>query len=559
MAGARPTRYRNAEEVAHYLQSLPEEESGDSDDEIPITTDDPAPAAAVSSDEDDVDSVSLDRAVDEQVLQRVVARDGTEWTKISDNRIRGQTPRLNVFRANIGPTPYAIRGIRMNSPLSAFRLFVDEPMIRSIQRHTNSHIQATESPASPVTPDHLEQFIGLQIARGVLCASNTSVKALWDKQWGPPLFSNTMSRNLFECTMQNVRFDDRQRRRCRLREDRFCLVSEVWDSFVTNCQRCYIPSAELTIDEQLFPCKTRCPFTQYMASKPDKFGLKFWFLVDNNSKYLYNARPYLGRDPTRRAGNDVPHDVCMKLMQPLYDMGYNVTTDNFFSSLKLANALAEKNTSIVGTVRRQRREIPDGETLMRQRDLHASEIYSTTRNGITTSLTIYKAKRNKIVYLLSTMHPTVSIDTCHSKKLPETIAMYNRTKVGVDVLDQMARYFTCKSGTRRWPMAVFFNILDISCINAWVLYQEVTGQRIPRRDFLLQLVMEMCRPTQSPTRISLSVSDAASPSRHHCQIMESGTRCKNKSNHLCQSCSSFCCGRHIGDKAVVVSCVNCAQ
>ena len=47
----------------------------------------------------------------------------------------------------------------------------------------------------------------------------------------------------------------------------------------------------LTIDEQLFPCKTRCPFIQYMANKPDKFGIKFWLLADAQSKYLCNGKP----------------------------------------------------------------------------------------------------------------------------------------------------------------------------------------------------------------------------------------------------------------------------
>ena len=55
----------------------------------------------------------------------------------------------------------------------------------------------------------------------------------------------------------------------------------------------------LTIDEQLFSCKTRCPFIQYVANNPDKFGIKFWLLTDTQSKYLCNGKPYLGIDPSR--------------------------------------------------------------------------------------------------------------------------------------------------------------------------------------------------------------------------------------------------------------------
>ena len=44
------------------------------------------------------------------------------------------------------------------------------------------------------------------------------------------------------------------------------------------------------MDEQLFPTKAHCRFTQYMANKPYKFGIKFWIAVDLESKYVLNAK-----------------------------------------------------------------------------------------------------------------------------------------------------------------------------------------------------------------------------------------------------------------------------
>ena len=73
------------------------------------------------------------------------------------------------------------------------------------------------------------------------------------------------------------------------------------------------------------------------------------------------------------------------------------------------------------------------------------------------------------------MHLTVFVDQLQPKKLPKTVKSYDASKVAVDVLDQMARYDTCKSATRRWPVAVFFNIIDCACINAYIIYSEVTG------------------------------------------------------------------------------------
>ena len=57
---------------------------------------------------------------------------------------------------------------------------------------------------------------------------------------------------------------------------------------------------------------------------------------------------------------------------------------------------------------------------------------------------------------MSKMHPKVIIDDSHSKKFPQTIKFYNETKFGVDIMDQIAINHTCKTGTRRWPVACFF-------------------------------------------------------------------------------------------------------
>ena len=91
-----------------------------------------------------------------------------------------------------------------------------------------------------------------------------------------------------------------------------------------------------------------------MANKPDKFGVKFWPLAEVQPKYLSNGKPYLGKDPTRSRCTNLPGDVCLILLQPYFGKSLNVTTDNYFTSLKLAEELMTKKTTILGTIRKQR-------------------------------------------------------------------------------------------------------------------------------------------------------------------------------------------------------------
>lgn len=158
-----------------------------------------------------------------------------------------------------------------------------------------------------------------------------------------------MSRDRFKKIKQFIRFDSRTTLAEKLKTDKFSMMSWVLERFVENSQKAYVPQDSLTIDEQLFPTKARCRFTQYMPNKPDKFGIKFWILAEVSSKYCLNIKPYLGKDEQRVDG--LGTHVVMKLMEPYYGRGYNVTSDNFFTSRDLALKLLDKRTSLVGTVR----------------------------------------------------------------------------------------------------------------------------------------------------------------------------------------------------------------
>ncbi|KAK9674865.1 Transposase IS4 [Popillia japonica] len=87
------------------------------------------------------------------------------------------------------------------------------------------------------------------------------------------------------------------------------------------------------------------------------------------------------------------------------------------------------------------------------------------------TLTIYKSTPNKKVLLLSSKHKYVKIEE-KGKCIPETIAFYNNTKVGVHMTDQMTRKYSTKSKSNRWPVQVFFNILELAAINASILYKQ---------------------------------------------------------------------------------------
>ena len=324
-------------------------------------------------------------------------------------------------------------------------------MLRNIQHCTTAEAQrVTRDPNWTISLDELEKFLGLIIARGVIGGRTLPILSLWNRLWGCALFSKTMPRHRFLEIMTYLRFDLKSERRRNLEKDKFCLASSLWNLLIENCQKAFRPNANITVDEQLLPCKARCKFIKYIANKPDKFGTKFWMAVDVETKYLFNGFPYVGKDESRKSDVSVPTDVLvMKLLMPFLKKGHNVTSDNYFTSLDLCFRLAKQGCSLVGTIRSNRREIPNN--LQKTCSLHDTTIVKLANTAVATvTITKNQCKKSKSLNILSLSHPNVAIlSENNPKKKPETVLFYNETKVEVDVLDQMSRCYSVKARSRR--------------------------------------------------------------------------------------------------------------
>ena len=75
------------------------------------------------------------------------------------------------------------------------------------------------------------------------------------------------------------------------------------------------------------------------------------------------------------------------------------------------------------------------------------------------------------------MHNSPGTDATEKKK-SLVVQFYNKNKVGVDVFDQMAKKYTTLAATKRWPLAVWTNLLDIAGLNCWILYRKYSGSLI---------------------------------------------------------------------------------
>lgn len=95
--------------------------------------------------------------------------------------------------------------------------------------------------------------------------------------------------------------------------------------------------------------------------------------------------------------------------------------------------------------------------------------------------------------MLSSRHYSCAVDTTRASSKPLAILDYNKYKAGVDTMDQMVANYTSKRATNRWPLAVFYNMLDIAGLASYIIYDSfgTSKKSDRRRSFLIELARQL--------------------------------------------------------------------
>lgn len=368
-------------------------------------------------------------------------------------------------------------------------------MLDNIVTHTNQRIDLLApkyanpgtGSASHTCVEEILALIGVLVESGAEQNNKRNSKEMFHVLHGPMLYRAALSEARFSFLLRALRFDDSTTWEERRRTDKMAAFREMWEMFTRNCQANYVPGKRLTVDEQMMGFRGRCLFRFYMSKKPQKYGLKVVMVCDNDNSYMLNGILDLGKYrvehiPTGKVG----HFYTMKLCEPFLDSNRNVTCDNWFTSKPLADELAQRQTTLVGTLRKKGYVPAAMYEVSRTRPVNTS-IFLYHDN---LTMLSYKPTASKVVMLLSSLHNTPDID---DQGKAEIIDFYNKTKGGVDVLDNMCNRYSCSRKTRRWPLCLFYGMINIAVVNAFVL-SKIKGVGKIRRKFMHTLAEELVKP-----------------------------------------------------------------
>ena len=488
----------------------------------------------------------------------------TKWYKNSCLSKFAKTSSRNLLKFVPGPRNNASH---IEDELQAFLLLITDEMIEEIVGCTNMYITAVQSnydrkrDAKITTKTELMAFLGLLVLSGVKRAGHVSFLDLWATDGsGIEIFLACMSYYRFLFLLLAIQFDDRMTRTQRKETDKFAAIRYFLDELIQNCKNTYCLTEFLTVDETLVPFRGGCSIIQYIPSKPAKYGVKTFALCDAKTYFMENLEVHCGNQPTGpHEVSNSPADIVERLISHLKGTCRNLTTDNWYTSYTLAMSLLQDKITLVGTLKKNKREIPT-EFLPNKQKPISSSMFGFQKHA---TLVFFTQKSNKSVVLLSTMHRDAKVDA--ETKKPEIIQFYNSAKGGVDTVDQLCGNYSVSRRTCWWPLCVFFHLVNIAGVNGQILFKKtrkLVDEAQNRRQFLKNLAMSLMKPhLQDRAQLQNLPSDIQSILPKHKPQLQVNThepppaksrkrchlcgRAKNRVTTMrCSSCNDFVCKDH---------------
>lgn len=368
------------------------------------------------------------------------------------------------------------------TPLQYFLYFMDDDAIKHIVEQTNLYaVQKDVNTTFRTTELEIRRFLGINILSGIVKMPSYRLYWAYSTRFAP--IADAMPRNTFERIKSNLHLNDNanMKERSDPAYDKLFKVRPFLDKIRKNFQK--ISSEEHnSVDEVLIPCKSRKSIVQYIKSKPHKWGIKM-FARCSSAGFMNNFEVYMGKTSSGSTSNlGISGDVVLRLCEDLpYNKNFKLYTDNWFSSYKLTCALKEKGILTVGAVRPNR--LPgckfEDDKHLKKKGRGAFDFRTETQNNILA----VKWFDNKSVHLVSSfvgLDPVNNVQRWSAQEgkyievpRPHIVADYNQHMGGVDLNDMLVSLYRMDIGTKKYYFRIFFYLIDVCIVNAWLLYRKI--------------------------------------------------------------------------------------
>uniref|UniRef100_A0A672KYQ5 PiggyBac transposable element-derived protein 3-like n=2 Tax=Sinocyclocheilus grahami TaxID=75366 RepID=A0A672KYQ5_SINGR len=398
------------------------------------------------------------------------------------------------------------------------RLFTDQ-MIEHITEHTNQYSVQQTGTSINTTVAEMEDFLSILLYMGVF--EFPSLEDYWACESRFPPVADTMSVKRFKVLRRHVHFNDNfQMEGC---TDRFHKIRPLLDMLREQCLL-IPPTNRQSVDEVMVAYKgTRAgKLRQYIKNKPDKWRFKIFcrassigiihdFILYQGATTFFNIQKeehaHLDLEDLS-LGAKVVSILCNTITHKEATV---VFYDNFFTSFDLKTLHTNLGLRSVGTVRANR---SGGATLMSDKEM-VKQGRGVVDFCSSEGVVAVKWFDNKCVTLLSSacgVEPLSSVKR-YKKEVqqkvdvpcPSIVLAYNQAMGGIDLSNMLVHLYKTPMKARRWYLPLFGYIIDVSIVNAWLIYKRdcnlLKEKPMPLKKFRLSVAATLKGANKVPTRV----------------------------------------------------------
>lgn len=439
-----------------------------------------------------------------------------------------------------------------NKPSDWFFLLLDNSILEKIVEHSNRYAKDVYfspnlMPKSRInawrkdlTVEELKVFIGILLHMGTVRLNRLNDYWKTSRFFNFSVVREQMSQDRFLLILRCIHFahNDEQT------DDRLQKVRMLLDHFNNKMDAVYYPCRELSLDEGMILWRGRLVFRQYIKGKRHKYGIKIYSLCEPHG-LVVRFTIYTGSEG-ELSGKGHASKVVMHLMRGKLNEGHALFMDNYYNSFPLASSLLSKKTYCTGTLRLDRKHLPEEVKAAKPKKGETIARYSE-------GVMVGKWKDKRVVSYLSTQYEnTMAISTNRrqvQREKPLPIVQYNAHMKGVNRNDQLMSYYPMEHKSLRWYKKVFVHFIQMTMVNAYKLFRFANmDSRMNFYDFRLQVIAELLlekerpapvRPPRNPMHVLSKTHKRDAKGqlvRVRCRVCLQEGRKDSKTVYICAQC-----------------------
>lgn len=326
-----------------------------------------------------------------------------------------------------------------------------------------------------LTINELKAWLGITILMGIHRLPRIENYWSTDTYLRVDCIANVMPRSRFQKITEMIHVNDNKTSfpRGHPNHDKLHKVRPFIDHLNDVNGKIYNSSNVVSVDESMIPFSGRSSMKQYMPMKPIDRGFKAWCLADSKTGFIIKFDIYTGKS-NDTSKNPLGERVVLNLISNTLGCGSLVAFDNYFTSPSLMEKLVEQEIYAVGTVRTNRKGLPE---MMKEKQKMERGEYTYR---VKESISAIKWMDSKPVTVLSNVYdPKETVMISRKKKdgthanfiCPKCIDIYNKIMGGVDRYDQLRERYMIGRRSKKWWHPIFYWMIDLSIIHSFILYK----------------------------------------------------------------------------------------